>query len=113
MLVVDLCNKETIENLKPLYERVRNLSGFPDDNFPCVLVGNKKDICNDKEKREISYQDMCNWAKECRAASDQKMGVLEISAKSNSFISEAFETLVREFVGRLNDGLFVFDYLSF
>ena len=53
MLVVDLCNKETIENLKPLYERVRNLSGFPDDNFPCVLVGIKQTFATTKKRERL------------------------------------------------------------
>ena len=129
MLVVDLCDKRTIDNLRPLYERVRILSGFENDSFPCILVGNKVDLCVDNsdddnvdneiegyKKRQITFEDMNKWAKECRLQNyddndnskhyhnDQNadIHVFEISAKTKSYVMKAFEKLVGMFVERLS-----------
>jgi GTPase SAR1 family protein len=59
-LVVDLSNHASMENIDDIYEKVRNFSGFPDDNFPCLLIGNKLDLAQG-EKREITMDMMKNW----------------------------------------------------
>ena len=52
VLVVDLCSEASMETLDETYEKVKNFAGFPDDNFPCVLVGSKLDLAV-HERREV------------------------------------------------------------
>ena len=55
VLVIDLCSEASMQSLDEIYERVRNFAGFPDDNFPCLLVGSKLDLAVG-EKREVRLE---------------------------------------------------------
>ena len=108
MLVVDLSQVVSMKNLQELYERVRNLSGFEDDSFPCVLVGNKADLCsNDSSKRQITLGEMRDWADKCRASSKEKIDAVEVSARTKVGVLKAFEKLIEKFIRR-----YVREYMS-
>jgi len=63
VLVVDLTSLASLEKLDEIYDRVRIFAGFVDDNFPCVLVGNKLD---EIIKREVTMDHLGRWAQSKR-----------------------------------------------
>ena len=89
VLVVDLTNRSSMDGLDALYERVRNFSGFPDDNFPCVLLGNKADIVIGS-KREVTFDMLLKWAQQRRTNGGNKIHCFEASAKTKTGVMEAF-----------------------
>jgi small GTP-binding protein len=97
VLVVDLTNLSSMDGLDALYERVRNFSGFPDDNFPCILLGNKSDLATGN-KREITFDMLLKWAQERRQEIGNKIHCFEASAKTKSGVLEAFTKACEIFV---------------
>lgn len=81
LLVFDLTNTESFENIVAWKKEFLERSGNENSNFPIILVGNKCDLISD---RKISNAKAREWADE------DKLIYEEVSAKENIRIEEAF-----------------------
>ena len=90
VLVVDLTSKHSMSGIDVMYERIRSLAQFGNDDFPCCLVGNKLDIAEKEEgkEREISAEDLRTWCANRRPgasesdSTDSIITFFETSAKA-------------------------------
>merc|ERR1711991_723084 len=118
VLVVDLTSSASMSSVDEVYEKVKKFAGFPDDNFPCVLVGNKLDlvqegswgsslatevsssssISKDTKKREVTLEMMRQWAKQRRLSTSNKITCMEVSAKMKIGVQELFTKAVDIFL---------------
>eukprot|EP01119_Soliformovum_irregulare_P018477 TRINITY_DN567_c0_g1_i1.p1 TRINITY_DN567_c0_g1~~TRINITY_DN567_c0_g1_i1.p1 ORF type:complete len:188 (+),score=31.42 TRINITY_DN567_c0_g1_i1:145-708(+) len=86
LVVYSITAKPTFDFVTKLRSSIMRMKNNQED-FPFVLVGNKKDLVND---RVISTEDGQNLATKYSAK------FIETSAKLNENVEEAFFTLVRE-----------------
>ena len=86
MLVYDVTNSETYENLKFWLQSIKNNISSDMGDLPIIIIGNKIDL----EEREIVKEDAILYAKE--------LGCLyfETSAKTGENINETILFLVKE-----------------
>ncbi|XP_026971026.1 GTP-binding protein Di-Ras3-like [Sagmatias obliquidens] len=80
ILVYSVTKKQTLEELKPLYELIRQLKGNSPQKCAIILVGNK---C-DESHREVSEKEGAAYASEWNCA------FLETSAKMNINVQALF-----------------------
>jgi GTPase KRas protein len=91
LIVFDLTNKSSLDNLEEFVKEIRNVKDIAeDDPFPCVLVGNKVDLC--PNQRQVAFKDAQAWSK--KFLNDAP--VFETSALTNVNVEESFFQLVRE-----------------
>ena len=95
ILVVDLAISESMHILDVLYERVKVLANFTDDNFPCIIVGNKLDIAEKKGKQDIKEEDMRLWTKARRTPVQDNIPIFLTSAKDGRNVNLIFETIFK------------------
>uniref|UniRef100_A0A8D2HXI0 Uncharacterized protein n=1 Tax=Urocitellus parryii TaxID=9999 RepID=A0A8D2HXI0_UROPR len=86
ILVYSVTRKETLEELKPFYELIREIKGSNLHKFPIVLVGNR----NDEGPRELALADGAACAQEWNCA------FMETSAKEDINVQELFRMLLLE-----------------
>lgn len=84
ILVYSVTRKETLEELKPFYELIREIKGSNLHKFPIVLVGNR----NDESPRELALADGAACAQEWNCA------FMETSAKEDINVQELFRMLL-------------------
>jgi len=80
------------------------------EQFPFLLIGNKVDICNSPDgadKREVSEKRAQAWAN-----SKGSMPYFECSAKDNTNVEKAFETIARAALEQENDTFNIYDQES-
>ncbi|XP_016064240.1 PREDICTED: GTP-binding protein Di-Ras3 [Miniopterus natalensis] len=85
VLVYSVTRKQTLEELKPFYELIREIKGRNLGKYPIVLVGNK---CDDIRRRELSATDAVAFAMEWNCT------YLETSAKMDINVQELFHVLL-------------------
>jgi small GTP-binding protein len=95
ILTVDLTSKASMKVLDNVYDRVKQLVGFADDAFPCILVGTKLDLIESGGTREISTEDLNAWAKKKRPNSADPVAIFEVSAKDGTNVATMFESILR------------------
>ncbi|GCB73600.1 hypothetical protein scyTo_0002680 [Scyliorhinus torazame] len=83
ILVYSITSKQSLEELKPIYEQVCQIKGDV-ESIPIMLVGNK---CDDT-LREVQASDGESQAKRW------KCGFMETSAKTNHNVKELFQELL-------------------
>lgn len=91
LLVYDITNRKTFENLEKWLEEIREFTG---SDIVIVLVGNKIDLL---EERQVSYEEGDKFAKK------YDLIFLETSAKSSSNISEVFYLPAEKIYNNLMD----------
>eukprot|EP01095_Lingulamoeba_sp_RSL-Kostka_P008402 TRINITY_DN27_c0_g1_i1.p1 TRINITY_DN27_c0_g1~~TRINITY_DN27_c0_g1_i1.p1 ORF type:complete len:272 (-),score=96.16 TRINITY_DN27_c0_g1_i1:141-956(-) len=92
LLVFSIVDRETFEDLRSFYDLITQVKEDELSNgtgVPIVLVGNKKDL---HEQREVSQGEAKEMADEVQGS------YIETSAKSGDNVNEAFEELVRNFM---------------
>ena len=94
MVVYDVTNSETYENLQYWIQSIKNHMGSESDNIPVIIVGNKID----SETREIQYEEAENFSK-C-----QNYKYFETSAKTGQNVTEAIIFLVKQIINKNNFG---------
>ena len=87
LLVFDLTNKDSFNNIKKWLNEIKANS---DHSIKKLLVGNKADM---KDKIKVSKTMIDNFCNE------KKLKYMEVSAKNNQNVSNAFETLINEIIG--------------
>ena len=86
LLIYDITDRESFQNLNCwLIEIEKNAN----KNVKIILIGNNCDL---EDKREVSYQEGKDFAQK------NNMLFFEVSAKNNTNINEAFESLVEEII---------------
>ncbi|CAM1306119.1 RAB3B (predicted) [Pycnogonum litorale] len=86
ILVYSVCSKQSLEELKPIFEVIREIKGESEEgSVPIMLVGNK---CDETESREVVTEHGSDQARiwDC--------GFMETSAKTNHNIKELFQELL-------------------
>ncbi|UYV67381.1 RAB3B [Cordylochernes scorpioides] len=83
ILVYAVNSRQSLEELQPIYELIREAKGGSLEGVPLMLVGNKSD-----EHRELEYQ------RGLEQAHQWGCGFMETSAKTNSNVKELFQELL-------------------
>ncbi|XP_046805715.1 GTP-binding protein Di-Ras2 [Lucilia cuprina] len=86
ILVYSVCSKQSLEELKPIWNLIKELKGQDIVNIPVMLVGNKCDESD--ELRTVSEMEG-----KAQAAS-WNISFMETSAKTNHNVTELFQELL-------------------
>ena len=94
MLVYSITDDDTLERLQEIHAQIQKAHSDP--NVPILVVGNKLDLEKD---RAVTVDEGKTYANNIGGS------FLEVSAKDNSFVGEAFNTLLKSIVskGRPNE----------
>ncbi|XP_022647891.1 GTP-binding protein Di-Ras2-like [Varroa jacobsoni] len=85
ILVFSVTSKQSLEELKPIYNVIREVKSGETEQIPIMLVGNKSD---EESCREVD-------ASICESLSKQwQCGYMETSAKNNTNVKELFQALL-------------------
>lgn len=91
IILYDLLTEDTLENVKKWRLSIQEKTRMSDGSYydpPCILLGNKKDLINDRSEKELE--------KEVRehAESLECVSGFAISVKTNSQIDHAMKVLI-------------------
>ena len=86
MIVYDVSNSDTFENLKYWIQSLKTHINIENDNVPAIIIGNKIDIF----QREVTKEQGEKFAKE------QKLEYFETSAKSGKNVDESIRFLIKK-----------------
>ncbi|XP_053209005.1 GTP-binding protein Di-Ras2-like [Panonychus citri] len=86
MLVYSITAKQSLEEIKPIYQLIREVKG-ENENIPTIVVGNK---CDEESLREIPTDEAQSLIK----TFFKSCGFIETSAKTNHNVKEAFQELL-------------------
>ena len=98
LLVFDLTNKDSFNNIKTWINEVENNS---DNKTKKLLVGNKIDM---KDNIVVSNNDIDDLCKK------KKIKYIEVSGKENINVSKAFETIVNLIIDKKSNDELIADY---
>ena len=98
LLIFDLTNKESFNNIKTWIEEVEDNS---DSKTKKLLVGNKIDM---KDNIVVSNNEIDNLCKK------KKINYIEVSGKQNINVSKAFETLVNLIIDKKSNDELIADF---
>ena len=98
LLIFDLTNKESFNNIKTWIEEVEDNS---DSKTKKLLVGNKIDM---KDNIVVSNNEIYNLCKK------KKINYIEVSGKQNINVSKAFETLVNLIIDKKSNDELIADF---
>jgi len=86
VLVYSITSRQSLEELRPIFEVIREVKGSQEDvDIPVMLVGNK---CDENENREVTHSEGDDQSKRWRCC------FLETSAKNNTNVKELFQELL-------------------
>ncbi len=91
MLVYDVTNRESFENLGRWLDETRS---YANDKISLILVGNKSDL---EARRAVTYEQGFEFAKR------QKMLFCEVSAKNATNIDLVFAQLTEKICKRIDN----------
>ena len=89
LIVFDLSSKSTFQNVEKWFNEIKKTA---DPTINLILIGNKSDL---KDKREISFEEGENKAKEMNVA------YLETSALNADNVDKAFDLLIQEITKKM------------
>ena len=85
ILVFSITSRQSLEELKPIYDEIVEIKGGDTEHIPIMLVGNK----SDETQREVPVHEAGEVAKRWNCA------FLETSAKTNHNVKELFQELLQ------------------
>ena len=85
LLVYDITKRDSFKKLEFWIEDLKENSDNIDNLF-IYLIGNKNDM---EDKREVSYQEACDFAKE------NNLPYIEVSAKTGNNIKKLFDDVIK------------------
>ncbi|XP_037069109.1 GTP-binding protein Di-Ras2-like [Pollicipes pollicipes] len=85
VLVYSITSRQSLEELRPIFEVIREVKGNQEEEIPVMLVGNK---CDENENREVPHAEGEDQSKKWRCS------FLETSAKNNTNVKELFQELL-------------------
>ncbi|CAH1155999.1 unnamed protein product [Phaedon cochleariae] len=86
ILVYSMCSRQSLEELRPIYDLIKELKGPDLSQIPIMLTGNKCD--ESAELREVSTSEG-----QAQAA-EWGVGFMETSAKTNHNVKQLFQELL-------------------
>lgn len=86
MLIYSIIAQATFNDLQDIREQISRVKDR--DDFPCVVVGNKCDL---EDQRSVSKLEVRNWATKFQGCQ-----FMEASAKAKINVTEAFYSLVKQ-----------------
>lgn len=93
VIVVDVTQPASLDNLDQLYDEVHSMASFADHSFPCILLGNKIDLA---DERRVSTDSLRAWARQKRGGNNRPISVFAVSAKTGTFVKDALQTVVKD-----------------
>ena len=96
MLVYDVTNSETYENLKFWLQSIKNNISSDMGDLPIIIIGNKIDL----EEREVQFKEAEKFWKE------QGYQYFETSAKTGENVDKIFEESAKEINKKINEGYY-------
>lgn len=87
ILVFSITSRQTLEELKPIWEEICSIKGGDTDGIPVMLVGNKSDEA--PSAREVPTSEASALAR------TWKCSYMETSAKTDHNIKELFQELLQ------------------
>ncbi|XP_064477361.1 GTP-binding protein Di-Ras2-like isoform X2 [Ornithodoros turicata] len=85
ILVYSITSKQSLEELRPIFDVIQEVKGGDTEGIPVMLVGNKVDETESREVDTSTGQDQAKrWS----------CGFLETSAKTNHNVKELFQELL-------------------
>jgi len=85
ILVYAITSKQSLQELVPIYETIKEIKGTEADEIPVMLVGNKFDEAGTREvKKELGEALAKKWG----------CGFIETSAKTDANVRELFQQLL-------------------
>jgi len=85
ILVFSVTSRQSLEELKPIYNVIREVKSGETELIPIMLVGNK---CDEESSREVDASICENLSKQWQC------GYMEASAKTNTNVKELFQALL-------------------
>jgi len=85
VLVYDVCNKKSFENLQNVWLKQLREQGYSDVRL--ILVGNKVDLLSDGHEREVSQEEAIEFARQ------ENMDFFETSALKNYCVDDMFRRI--------------------
>ncbi|KAB7494839.1 UNVERIFIED_CONTAM: hypothetical protein RMT77_008495 [Armadillidium vulgare] len=85
ILVYSVTSRQSLQELQPIWDVIKEIKGAELDNIPVMLVGNK---CDEQESRQVPTSLGENQAKAW------KTNFMETSAKTNHNVKELFQELL-------------------
>lgn len=102
MFVFDLTNGKSLESLITWREEFLAHSNPQDgDDFPCIVMGNKYDLFDEREVTNRQMAEVCHR---------MKVDSLEVSAKDGTNVEEAFQQVARKVIKRAHQSKRELDY---
>ena len=98
LLVFDLTNKDSFNNIK---NRIKEIENNSDHNTKILLVGNKSDL---KDSIVVTNDEIENLCK------TKKIQYIEVSVKESINVTKAFETLVNLIIDKKSNDELIADY---
>ena len=93
MIVYDVTNQETFENLKYWIQTIKTHMGNEIDNIPIIIIGNKID----SEEREVQFEEAESFCKQ------EEYPYFETSAKTGENIDNTLRFLVKKVIDLNSD----------
>ncbi|MGH0160489.1 UNVERIFIED_CONTAM: hypothetical protein FKN15_057562 [Acipenser sinensis] len=94
VLAFDVTDRESFEALEGWRQDILDKTSSRDPGFPFVVLGNKIDL-ND---RQVSSNDASSWCE------DRNLPYLEVSARDNINVDQAFHTVARHALIQCKEG---------
>ena len=89
VLVVDISDANFLSGLDEIYDNFAKLAGFEDTSFPCLVVGNKKDLVSERECSKADAE-LASWCMKRRKSSSIVFRTVSSKA-SGPHDNDAFE----------------------
>ncbi|XP_006628677.3 ras-related protein Rab-7b-like isoform X2 [Lepisosteus oculatus] len=95
VLVFDVTDRDSFLELEGWRQDILEKSHPPDPSLPFVVLGNKIDM----EERQVTRSEALSWCE------DRHIPCLEVSAKNNINVEQAFQTLAKHALIKYKEGL--------
>ena len=95
LLVFDLTNRDSFENINRWLQDVKDVAR---SDVVTLLIGNKSDLCDSPEKRQVTKEEAEEFAKQ------HNMQYFETSAKTGNQIADAINACVAVIEKNVEDG---------
>ncbi len=94
VLVVDISAADFLSGLNEIYDNVTKLARFTDDSFPCLVLGNKKDLVLERERIDAEAQ-LASWCKKRRESSSIIFRTVSSILPGNNDVLDAFSAIFK------------------
>ena len=98
LLIFDLTDSNTFNNIKKWLAEIKTYSAH---SIKILLLGNKADMRDQIKVNKTMIDNLCK---------EKRLNYMEVSAKNNENISNAFDTLINSIIGNRTDEEIIADF---